>query len=612
MLKKGSTKMRKSGTNQERNRVSTSTKNWWKRLKQQWQNYQWWAISGGVVIVFVLAYPGFSVAKKNFSTLDILYRIIQLFVLNFDTAIIDPNWKLELARWLAPAVATYTAARLLAVIFSEQLKLLKIRFLKRHIIVCGLGNKGLFLSLKLKSDGHKVVAIELDEENDNIKECKDNGIIVLIGNGAAPYYLRKAGLNKAAYLLAVCGQDRINAEIAFEARRLVSSKKQKPLTCVIHITDTQLCRLIKEREFETVKNDVFRLEFINLFDLAARALIKSYPPMDEREEFQTSPPHLLIVGAGRMGESLVVHTAKKWLELPGRVGQKFKVSLIDKAAGKKQKIFYLRYPRLKEICQLMPLEMDLQSPEFEESDFLFDSQGECRFTVIYICLNNDSFALSTALSLHHQLRKFATPIVVRMSSETGLAELIQGEAHGLGRLHSFGLLDRVLEPELFLIGTHEILSRAIHEEYCRDQRARGAILKSNSSLVPWNELPETLKESNRRQAAYLGVKLETIGCYIVPMSDWGAETIEFSREEIEAMAKIEHDHWMEERINDGWKFDAGPKDNKKKTHPSLVLWEQLSEEEKEKDRNPVREMQAFLEKAGFQIYRRDRKAEGTL
>ena len=596
--------MRKHGSNQkEVSRVSTSNRNWRKRLKRQWQNYQWWVMAGGVVIVFVLAYPGFSEAKKGFSALDIFYRIIQLFVLSFDTAIIDPNWKLELARWLAPAIATYTAARILAVIFSEQLQLLKIRFLKGHIIVCGLGNKGLLLSLKLKHNGHNIVAIELDEKNDNIKECLDNGIIVLIGNAAAPYYLYKAGLNKAAYLLAVCGQDSINAEISIEARRLVSYKKQKPLTCVVHITDTQLCRLIKEREFETAKDDAFRLEFINLFDLAAKVLIKSFPPIDEKVEFQTSPPHLLIVGAGRMGESLVVHTAKKWMELPGRAHQKFKISIIDNAAEKKQNIFYLRYPRLKEICQLIPLEMDLHSPEFEDSHFLFNSNGECSFTIIYICLGGDSFALSTALRLNHHLRKYDIPIVVQMSSEAGLAELIQGETHGPGRLHSFGLLDRVLEPELLLLGTHEILARAVHEEYCRDQQARGDTLESNPSLVSWDELPGTLKNSNRRQADYLGVKLGKVGYYIIPTTDWNAEPIEFSQEDIERMAKMEHKHWMEERQKDGWKYTPGLKASKKKRSPFLVPWEELPEAEKEKDRNPVRKIPTFLAKAGFQVYK---------
>ena len=600
--------MKKSGPNEKvKNKHDFHKKGLKKALKQWWQNYQWWLMLLGVIAVFILGYIGFLKAGKTLFT-DILYRIFQLFVLSFD-ATITLNLELELARWLAPAIAAYTAAKALAVIFREQFQLLKLRFLRNHIIICGLGNKGLLLSLKFKDYGYNIVAIELDEENDNIKECRDINITVLIGNAAAPYILRRVGLNRAKSLFSLCGQDSINVEVAVQVRKLLISKRDKPLTCVVHITDPKLCRLIKEREFETEKKDDFRLEFFNLFDQAVKSMTSTFPPFDYKKESHSSVPHLLIVGAGKMGESLLVHTAKKWMDLPGRNNEKIKISIIDKEAEKKQKLFYLRYPRLKEICEIIPREMDIESPQFEEGKFLFSNSGECNLTIIYICLDNDSFALSTALTLYQRLRLYDIPIVVRMNSETGIAQLLQGESHGLGRLHGFGLLDRVLDPELMLMGTHEILARAIHEEYLNAQFEKGETLESNPSLVSWDELPETLKDSNRRQADFLGVKLGVIGCYIIPMTDWNAEPIEFNSEEIEKMAKMEHEDWVEERQKDGWKYTPGPKDIKKKKISSLIPWEELSEEEKEKDRNPVRNIPGFLAKAGFQIYRREKRGQ---
>jgi len=580
-------------------------KGWRKNLNQWWKNYQWWVMLLGVIGVFILGYIGFLKAGRTLFT-DILYRIFQLFVLRFDTAI-TPAWALEIARWLAPAIAGYTAAKALAVVFREQFQLLKIRLWKGHIIICGLGNKGLLLSLKFKDYGKKIVVIELDEENDNIKECRDKGIIVLSGNAMALYILCRAGLKKARYLFSVCGQDNINAKIAFQIRNLISDKKRKPLTCIIHIIDPQLCRLIKEREFETKKNNSSRLEFLNLFDMAAKALINFSPPFVERKETQSLSPHVLIVGTGSMGESLVVHLAKEWTELAGKAHKKFKISIIDKSAEKKQQLLYLRYPRLKEICEIIPLEMDIDSPQFEEGKFLFSGSGECNLTIIYICLDNESFALSTALTLHQLLREHDIPIVVRMNSETGLADLIKGEAHGLSRLHGFGLMDSVLDPELLLMGTHETLAQAIHEEYLKDQLEKGESPESNTSVVPWAELSESLKESSRRQADFLGVKLKEIDCYIIPMTEWNPKLIEFTTEEIEWMSKKEHDHWLEERLNYGWKYAPGKKNTRKKTSPSLIPWDQLSEEEKNKDRNFVRKMPVFLAKAGFQIYRREKQ-----
>ncbi|MGD2089102.1 MAG: RyR domain-containing protein [Candidatus Aminicenantes bacterium] len=589
--------MKKSGPNE-------------KEIKQRWQDYRWlmWAL--GVLFVICLGYSGFReyfLSKyEAYSPLDIFYRTLQLFVLDSGSLRPPINLKLELARWLAPAISVIAAANVLIAIFREQFQLFKIRSLGKHIIVCGLGNKGLLLSLKFKDYGKKLVVIELNEENDNIIECRNKGIIVLTGNAKVPNILSRAGLKKAAYLFSVCGQDNINAEIAFQARELLKDKKSKPLTCIVHITDPQLSRLIKEREFETEKNNAFRLEFLDLFDRAAKTLINSFNPFIEKKEYQTLPPHILLVGAGSIGESLVVHAAKEWEKLTDNAHKKFKISIIDKSAKQNKDFFYLRYPQLDKICQLIPLEIDIKSPEFESGRFLFNENKECIFTTIYLCLNDDSFALSKALLLHQRLRKYDIPIIVQMNSEAGLAELIQGESHGLGRLHGFGLLDRVLDPKILLMGTHEILAQAIHEEYLKDQLSKGKTLESNSSLVPWDKLPETLKESNRRQADFLGVKLKEVGCYIVPITGWNVDPIEFFPEEIELMAKMEHDHWVEERLKDGWKYAPGPKNDKKRKSPSLVPWDELIEEEKEKDRNPVRKIPDFLLKAGFQIYRREK------
>jgi hypothetical protein len=601
--------MKKPGPNEKvKNSRDSSKKGWRKTLNQWWQNYQWWLMLAGVIGVFILGYIGFSNIGKKLPPFDILYRIFQLFVLSFDTTI-TPTWALEIARWLAPAIAAYTAAKALAVIFREQFQLLKIGLWKGHIIICGLGDKGLLLSLKLKNYGYKVVAIELDEENDNIKECRDNGIIVLIGNAAAPYYLNKAGVNRAKYLFSVCGQDDINAEIAVQARNLISDKKRKPLTCIIHIIDPQLCRLLKVQEFELKRKDAFRLEFINLFDVAARSIIddERLSPFKNKEGQQYPVSHLLIVGVGHMGENLVVQTAKKWMTLPGNTDEKLKITIIDKMAEQKKDLFYLRYPNLEKVCQLIPLEMDIKSKDFEDGHFLFTDNGKCSLDIIYVCIDNNSFALSSALTLHQRLRNHNIPIVVRMSREAGLTKLLKDDIHRFGMINGFGFLDSVLNPELLHIGTHEILSRNIHDEYVKERLREGETLRINPFLVPWDSLPENIKESNRRQADHIGYKLHAIGCYIVPMYDWKAEPIEFTPDEIELMAKIEHNLWMEERLKEDWKYAPWLKNPKKKTSPFLIPWGQLPPEEKEKDRDTVRKIPVYLSQGGFQIFRTEKK-----
>jgi len=603
--------MKKSSANREiMGDHGTPVKSWLKHLKQFLHSYQWLLVLISAFVALILGSLGFaeyfSKRCETYSPLDILYRALQLFVLNSGALAPPLNLKLEFARLLAPGISAYTAIRTFIVIFREQLQLLKIKRLKDHIIICGLGNKGLLLALKFKYYGFKVVAIETDEENDNIKECRDNGIHVLIGNATSAHYLDKACLKRARYLFSVCGRDDINAEIAVQVRALFSNKKRKPLTCVVHIIEPRLCRFLNKRELGLERLYDFRLEFINLFDRAAQAIIddERLSPFANKEKDASPFCHLLIVGVGHMGESLLAYIAKKWMNLSKKTEEKLIITIVDQLANKKRDLLHLRYPGLDKVCRIDALEMDIKSVDFENGHFLFNDDGSCNLDIIYVCLDNNSFALATALTLHQNLRQFNTPIVFRMNRETGFIELVKNQTHSSDGINGFGLLDRALGPELLDIFTHEMLARNIHDEYVRERRKEGETERINPYLVSWDRLPDSIKESNRRQAYYIRYKLHAIDCYIIPMYDWIAASAEFTPGEIEKMAKIEHNLWMEDRLKDGWKYAPGLKNTRKKTSPCLIPWSQLPEEEKEIDRETVRKIPAYLLTAGFQTYRR--------
>ncbi|HLP46571.1 MAG TPA: RyR domain-containing protein [Candidatus Kapabacteria bacterium] len=591
-----------------------SGKSWLKRLGQFLQSYQWLIWIVGVLGVFFLGSWGFKYSFPDVPIWSVLYRVLQLFVLNMDSSIPNPTWQLEIARWLAAIIFGYTAVKALSVLLRQQLQLLKIRLrFKDHIIIAGLGNKGFLLALKLKHYGYKVVAIEPDEENDNIKECRDNGIIVLIGNATSADYLYKAGLKRAKYLFSVCGQDDINAEIAVQVHYLISNKKRKPLTCIVHIMDPHFYHFLKEQEFGLERMDGFRIEFLNLFDRAAQAIMEDQrlSPFEKKETRTSSLHHLLVVGVGHMGESLIIHAAKKWMGLSNKTDEKLIITIVDQQANKIKDMLYLRYPGLDKVCLIIAQEIDIKSKDFENGRFLFSEDGSCNLDIIYVCLDNNSFAIATALNLYNKLRKYDTPIVVQMNRETGLIKLLENQPNTFNRISGFGLLDRVLKPELMDIFTHEMLARNIHDEYVKERLSEGETERINPFLISWDNLPDHIKESNRRQADNIGYKLHAIGCYIIPKYNWNTAPVEFTPGEIEMMAKIEHNLWMEERLKDGWKFAQGLKNTRKKTSPFLIPWTQLPEEEKEKDRDTVRKIPAYLSKAGFQIYRSEKKPDSS-
>ncbi|MBR2289954.1 MAG: Abi family protein [Clostridia bacterium] len=68
----------------------------------------------------------------------------------------------------------------------------------------------------------------------------------------------------------------------------------------------------------------------------------------------------------------------------------------------------------------------------------------------------------------------------------------------------------------------------------------------------------------------------------------------------ERLAKNTHDIWAVGRLNEGWKYGT-VRDDKLKTTPCLVEYEELPESEKEYDRNTAIETLKLIQKLGFKI-----------
>ncbi len=69
---------------------------------------------------------------------------------------------------------------------------------------------------------------------------------------------------------------------------------------------------------------------------------------------------------------------------------------------------------------------------------------------------------------------------------------------------------------------------------------------------------------------------------------------------IEAMAKNVHEVWAQTRISHGWTL--GPvRDDSKKQHPCLIPYEDLTEDEREYDRNTSVQTLKLILKLGFRI-----------
>jgi voltage-gated potassium channel Kch len=568
------------------------------RARTLWDDYHWYALVLLFLVALALGIDGFrrhfDASGEERSPTDLLYLTLQLFTLKSgDTATPTP-WQLDVARFLAPAVALSAALYGLAAILREQLQVLRTRFWRRHAVVCGLGRKGRLLAESYRAQGDRVLAIEVDAQAPHVAECRREGIPVLIGDATDERMLRRARVDRARSLVAVCGGDATTARTAARAGELTTDGRGRDvLTAFVHLVDPELCDLLAGSALAGGYGSRFRLEFFNVFERGARAWLSEHPPFAEGRN------HLVVVGADEFARVLVAGAARESSAASAASAGRPRISLVAADADATVQLLSLRYPGLAELCELVPLALEVGSAEFERAAFLTDAGA------VYVCLEDESRGLTAALSLAQRLRMRPVPVVVRVARTGGLPELIREREE----LHAFSLLERTCSVELLTGATRtELVARAMHEEYVRKQAEDGETPETNPSMVAWEELPETLRESNRRQADHIPVKLQAVGCAIAPLADWRAAPLELAPDEVERLARVEHDRWRAERLLDGWTYAPGPKDLRRKTTPWLIPWEEMPEEQKDYDRNTVRNLPRFLARAGLQLVRPDAPA----
>ena len=397
---------------------------------------------------------------------------------------------------------------------------------------------------------------------------------------------------------------------------LVPLKATRKTTAIIQILDPRLFLLIRNQEFAIYKSSGFSIEYYNQYEAGSKILIEQYPPLCQ-DENRTIPFPVIVIGAGKLGENIITRIAREWFEKKVSPENRPNLYLVDANAEKILENLDRKYPRMQKACNLIPVSLDVRSAAFQNVIFLENPSLKEGFTA-YICFHDDTLGLSTALTLHQYAERRRIKIIVRIEHNPHVAQLISDKWYTLEDIKEIIPVDMyslTADSSLIQAGELEYIAKAIHENYCKKEFEKGQTLATNRLLVSWDGLGSlTVKkdgingkkyqDSNRNQARLIRNKLNSIGYDIGPISDWEApQTFIFTKEEGEILAEMEHERWMQEKITDGWSYGS-ERNDEKRIHPSMVPYEQLSDSEKEKDRDTVRNIPRILSLIDFQIYRR--------
>lgn len=561
-----------------------------------------WIILGGLWLgIYLLGYEGVWIQLQRmdrnttgrWSKTDALYMTLQLFTLESNVPVSEPNQPLELqiARVLAPAIAGYTFFVTVALLLEQQLGRMKVRFLKNHVVICGLGDRGWHLAQDMLATHDEVVVIEMDPNSEHAEALDASGGVVVVGDARDATVLRSANAHRARCVVSLCTEDASNLAVASclkEMSREHVAKGMNEPEVYVHVSDRELGKYYRE----TVGSAALRnVHFFDIFDSSARALLAEFPP-DLYLKEKGDEPHILVVGFGELGKRLVLHAARGCQYGDGR---RARITVVDSDASVKKESLLMDFPKIESICSIEFVNGDVQDSRFRT---ISASVGKTANCAVYVCLDSDEDGIAVSLLLWRELRTSDIPIIVATRQRSCLAWLPARPSSGRGVM-AFDVTQSACSQEAILGAVLDKKARSIHEDYVRHRVAEGEVF-GEGVLVGWDELPEDLKSANRQQADHLDVKLRAVGCFMDKAG--GSNPVNLSDSEIEQMAGMEHQRWVADRTLAGW-TQGSPRNNEKRIHPHLVEWVRLPEDIRERDREAVRNILKVIRDMELDVYR---------
>ena len=568
------------------------------------------------------------------------YHALQMLILHTAHFEHGPN-RWILAGEICGAITFFwTGAALFHKRVRRELLLYRMRHWKGHVVVCGLGEKGLDIVKEMvpvlgkpwrarvayafarsaadfarvdetierflgRLDGYevdpprrermnRVVVIDPDPDESLMLRCEEAGVCVLRGDARRTGVLARAQVAHASDVFSATPSDLTNFAIAAAVSALSESLRNSPRNHV-HLADFALREELDARLDLSEGHPVARPHFFNGYDQTARRVLREHP-LDGPGIAATDATqvHLVILGFGRMGRSLALHAARLGHFANGKP---LRISVVDRNGEIKREPFLAQYPMLANggICSLEFRAADAVSLETLQNIVAWDAESGARLQV-YLCLDDDMGSLMLAMQLQKALPNSSTSrFHVRIRSQFEIAPLLALARHS-SAIVDFGAVGDADDSQNSHVGDASLsskldeIARSIHDAYVADRLKDPECNPDNDpALRDWWDLRDDLRESNRQQADHLFVKLRAIGCDLVCKDAAGDEVFRLDAPDVALLAPIEHARWNAERWLAGWQLGS-PADKQRRISPYLVPWEALDAKIQQYDIDAVKKI----------------------
>ncbi|MCP5128652.1 MAG: NAD-binding protein [Pseudomonadales bacterium] len=597
--------------------------------------HEWTLVGLLAALTFVLGCVGYAQTMTfaddggPFTWWDVTYASLRLFI--FEAPEDTAGWPtyLQFARALAPLIVLYTAAKAVWRVIEEQVALYGLLFRKRRfVVVCGIGETGFRIARDycLNSD-KQVVVIDNDPLNALAAELKNYGAIVICGNAMDPLVLLKSQVIYAKELFLCTSDDKANIAIAKNAERLTRrltdteivhleaiARKREPaiggqapdvsLRCFLCVDSPDVYEIFSVHSFFEMNSSRFAIRLFNRRETIARNIFRIcapdlyYRPATRGNE----PMHILFIGFEPLVREMILQTALTAHYTDFRLPHV--TVLCEGDMRVKVDRFRHRHPHLDETVDIDFVYAD---PMTITPKTWYEMQTATHFDVCYVALRRDVESILSARRLNRLRRHSGLPplnFVACLNQQNFLAEIIDDDFQPIDMdklglpdhepIEYFESLDQTISIDIIVNEALDAMARTLHNAYLNTQLAAGASKRANASLIPWSELPAHKKKANRHAAAHMDVKLRIANCVACDIDSDEPEAV-FPPDDLtmELLAQLEHRRWMADKHLAGYSY-GDVRDEDRMLHPDLIPWEQLTEEDKEKDRANIRQIPQLL------------------
>ena len=224
-----------------------------------------------------------------------------------------PNWQLMIALVLA---AVLIARAVWALLGARIRRWITGHWLRDHVIICGAGVHGTALARNLSQDCD-IVIVDLDSHAAGLQDEVGAHEWRVLGDATQARILESAGVARAAWVVAITGNDLVNSQIVSTIATIKQRKAE--LLLLVQVEDPSLARFLEEEleeELDDALNPSVPSSEPGVISFSANAIAADWlldnmgqPP---RAVESIERPHLILAGDHPLLDAIVLTALRRW------------------------------------------------------------------------------------------------------------------------------------------------------------------------------------------------------------------------------------------------------------------------------------------------------------